>query len=82
MRLFVVIAALCIVAMPLRAAERETRVLIINGVDPTLPAFLAMDTAMRDTLAKNTTQRIQIFSEALDTNRFAFPITSRSFWPC
>ena len=52
-RLFVVIAALCIFAMPLLAAERETRVLFINGVDPTLPAFLLMDAATRDTLARN-----------------------------
>ena len=71
-RLFIAVAALCVVAMPLRAAERETRVLILNGMDPTLPAFLAHDAAMRDTLAKNTTQRFQFFSEALDSHRFAF----------
>ena len=81
-RLFVVIAALCIVATPLRATERETKVLILNGIDPTLPAFLLMDTAMRDTLARTPTQRFQFFSEALNSQRFVFRrITSRSFWP-
>jgi signal transduction histidine kinase len=71
-RLLVAVVSLWITAVPLHAAERETRVLFINGVDPTLPAFLIMDRALRDTLARNPTQRFQFFSEALDSHRFAF----------
>ena len=81
-RLIIATAALCVVAMPLHAAERETRVLILNGTDPTLPAFLVHDAAMREALAKSTTQRFQFFSEALDAHRFAFADFEQDFWPC
>jgi len=40
------IAALCIAAVPTYAAEEEARVLILNGLDPYLPAYLAIDSAM------------------------------------
>jgi hypothetical protein len=39
------------VAGPLHAAEEEARVLMLHGVDPYLPPFLAMDKAMRETVA-------------------------------
>ena len=68
-RLFIAAAALCVVAMPLPAAERETRVLILNGTDPTLPAFLLHDAAMREGLAKSAANRFQFFSEALDAHK-------------
>ena len=71
-RLFLLVAALCVVAIPPCAAQRETRVLFINGTDPTLPALIAHDTALRATLAKDPTRRFQFFSEALDSHRFAF----------
>ena len=77
--MFIAVAVLCVVAASPRAADRETKVLILNGVDPTLPAFLAVDTAMRDTLAKDTTRRVQIFAEALDASRFAFPDFEQEF---
>ena len=78
-RLFIAAAALCVVAAPLHAAERETRVLILNGTDPTLPAFLVQDAAMREALAKNTTHRFYFFSEALDARSFAFADYEQEF---
>ena len=71
--------ALCGVATPPRAAERETRVRILNGTDPTLPAFLLHDATMREALAKNTTHRFHFFSEALDAHRFAFADFEQDF---
>lgn len=62
--------ALACVVVPLRATEDEPRVLILNGVDPYLPAFLAIDTAMRASLAADTQGRITFFSEWLDAQRF------------
>ena len=62
--------ALALLASPLRAAEPETRVLILNATDPYLPAYLVIDAAMRETLAKDTTRRFVYFSEPLDAQRF------------
>ena len=61
---------LCWTAAPLHAAEEEARVLILNGVDPYLPAYLAIDGAMRESLAKEPQRRIVFFSEPLDAQRF------------
>ena len=47
---------------------------------PTLPAFLVHDAAMREALAKSTTQRFQFFSEALDAHRFAFADFEQDFF--
>ena len=77
--MFIAVAALCVVTTPLLAAERQTKVLIINGADPTLPAFVALDAAMRETSAKTGTPRFQFFSEALDANRFAFADFEQEF---
>jgi signal transduction histidine kinase len=65
-----VIAGLCIAAAPAYAAEEEARVLILNALDPYLPAYLAIDTAMRASLAEETTRRIVLYSELLDAQRF------------
>ena len=65
------IAGICIAAVPVRAAEDAARVLILNALDPYLPAFLAIDSAMRASLAKETERRIVLFSEPLDAQRFA-----------
>jgi signal transduction histidine kinase len=62
---------LCCFAGPLRAAEEEARVLMLYGLDPYLPPFLAMDKAMRTNLAQDTDRRITFFSESLDSQRFA-----------
>ena len=71
-RLVFVVAALCVVATPPRAADRETRVLVLNGTDPYLPAFRVINSSMRETLAKDPTRRFQFFAETLDAHRFAF----------
>lgn len=62
---------LCCIAMPLRAAEEESRVLMLYGVDPYLPPFLLMDKAVRESLSSKTDGRIAFFSESLDSQRFA-----------
>ena len=56
---------------PAYAADEEARVLILNGIDPYLPAYLAIDGAMRASLAKDEARRIVFFSEALDGQRFS-----------
>jgi signal transduction histidine kinase len=53
------------------AAEHPARVLILNALDPYLPAYLAIDGAMRANLASETGRRIVLFSEPLDAQRFA-----------
>ena len=65
------IVGFCVVAVPACAAEEEARVLILNGLDPYLPAYLAIDGAMRASLANETTRRIVLYSEPLDAQRFA-----------
>ena len=70
-RVLGVISALCIATVPAYAAEEEARVLVLNGLDPYLPAYLAIDSAMRASLANETTRRIVFYSEPLDAQRFA-----------
>ena len=60
---------------PVRAAEEEGRELTRNGLDPHLPAYLAIDSAMRASLANETSRRIVLYSEPLDAQRF--PIEPR-----
>ena len=55
---------------PAHAAGEEARVVILNGLDPYLPAYLAIDSATRASLAKETTKRIVLYSEPLDAQRF------------
>ena len=74
-RVLGMMAMLGITAVPVRAAEEEARVLILNGLDPYLPAYLAIDSAMRASLANETSRRIVLYSEPLDAQRF--PIESR-----
>ena len=64
------LCGLCCAALPAYAAEEEARVLILNGSDPYLPAYLAIDSAMRASLANETARRIVLFSESLDAQRF------------
>ena len=65
------IAASFAVTGPAAAAEEPARVLILNALDPYLPAFLAIDSAMRASLVSETGRRIVLFSEPLDAQRFA-----------
>jgi hypothetical protein len=62
-------AALAVTAPP-AAAQQETRILILNALDPYLPAYQIIDASMRDTLANNPTRRFVYFSEAIDAQRF------------
>lgn len=62
---------LCCIALPLHAAEEEARVLMLYGVDPYLPPFLAMDKAMRESLAGDAGRPVHVFSESLDSQRIA-----------
>ena len=61
----------CVAVLPVHAADDDARVLILNGLDPYLPAYLAIDNAMRTSLAKESTKRIVLYSEPLDAQRFA-----------
>jgi PAS domain S-box-containing protein len=70
-RVLAIMVVLCITAVPARSAEEEARVLILNGLDPYLPAYLAIDGAMRASLANETSRRIVLYSEPLDAQRFA-----------
>ena len=65
------IAGFFAVAGPACAAEEPARVLILNALDPYLPAFLAIDSAMRASLVSENGRRIVLFSEPLDAQRFA-----------
>ncbi len=64
-------AGMAMVASPAFGAEEEARVLILNGLDPYLPAYMAIDSAMRANLAKETNKRIVLYSEPLDAQRFS-----------
>ena len=68
--LLVVLAGLCVLAQSAHAADEEARVLILNGTDPYLPAYLDIDSAMRASLAQEEVRRIVYFSEPLDAQRF------------
>ena len=64
------LVGLCMFAGSAQAAEEEARVLILNGTDPYLPAYLEIDSAMRASLAEKTGRRVVYFSEPLDAQRF------------
>jgi hypothetical protein len=57
-------------AAPAHDAGEEARVLILNGADPYLPAYLAIDGAMRASLANESARRVVFYSEPLDAQRF------------
>jgi signal transduction histidine kinase len=65
------IACVCVMADRAHAAEEDARVLILNGMDPYLPAYLAVDNAMRASLADESPRRITFFAETLDAQRFS-----------
>jgi signal transduction histidine kinase len=55
------------------AADVPLNVVILNDADPTLPAFIALDTAMRAALKEPGARHVEFFSETLDTLRFPKP---------
>lgn len=64
------IVRLCLAGAPANGGDRETHVLILNGTDPYLPQYLAVDSAMRASLANHGAERIVLFSESLDAQLF------------
>src|SRR5579863_555256 len=52
----VTLLGLCMIAAaPVHAVEEEAHVLILNGLDPYLPAYIVIDGAMRASLANERT---------------------------
>jgi signal transduction histidine kinase len=67
---FLLAIACAVAATFATAAERPWRVVILNGSDPTLPAFVAIDRAMRAALNAPGTHPIELYLETLDMMRF------------
>ena len=63
-------AAYAALATITSAADGPWRVVILSGTDPTLPAFVAIDRAMRGALSAPGTHPIEFYLETLDTMRF------------
>jgi signal transduction histidine kinase len=78
-RALVAITGLCLAVAPAHAEEREARVLVLNGADPYLPAYLTIDNAMRANLADEAARRIVYFSEPLDAQRFSMRAVEPEF---
>lgn len=68
-RAFVLVACAAMATIA-SAADGHWRVVILSGTDPTLPAFLAIDRAMRGALNRPGTHPIEFYLETLDTMRF------------
>src|SRR5262245_61504015 len=62
--------AAAFVALFASAADRPWRVVILNGTDPYLPAFMAIDRATRAALTAPGAHPAESYSEALDRMRF------------
>jgi len=62
---------LCCGALPAHAAGDEAQVLVLYGLDPFIPSFLAMDKAMREDLVAATGGNVLLFDESLDSQRFS-----------
>ncbi len=58
----------CAEAAPRDADTR--RVVILNATDPYLPAFLALDSALRDAIRAGPEAPTELFAEPLDMHRF------------
>jgi signal transduction histidine kinase len=48
----------------------SARVVILNATDPYLPAFLALDSALRETIRADSRAPVELFAETLDMHRF------------
>jgi signal transduction histidine kinase len=65
-----------------RGAGDPAQVLVISGTDPYLPAFVAIDAAMRDAVARRRAGPVLWLHESIDTARFggaAGPILAELF---
>ena len=54
-----------------RGAGDPAQVLVISGTDPYLPAFVAIDAAMRDAVARRRPGPVHWIYESIDTARFS-----------
>ena len=66
----IVLVAFCAAAIPAVAADGDARVVILNGTDPYLPAYLEIDRGMRAGLSGTMDRNVAYFSEPLDAQRF------------
>jgi signal transduction histidine kinase len=58
--------------------NRDTRrVVILNGTDPYLPAFIVVDGAMRDAIRAGRSAPVQLYAETLDMSRFPQALLER-----
>lgn len=71
------VMAVLMSAIPAMASAQATdrkgemrRVVILNATDPYLPAFLALDGAMRDAIETQAKAATELYAEALDMHRF------------
>jgi signal transduction histidine kinase len=69
-RLVVMLAPWSMSVLPAHAEPDLARVLVLNGTDPYLPAYLVIDSGIRASLAQETARPIELFSEPLDAQRF------------
>ena len=49
---------------------RMRGVVILNATDPYLPAFLAIDSALRTAILKDSASPVELYAETLDMYRF------------
>lgn len=71
----VLLAVLSAASIIASAAGRDSngepkRVVILNATDPYLPAFLALDGAMRDAIKTGRAEPTELYAETLDMHRF------------
>ena len=71
----VLAAVLCLLsvlalAQPARGEDAARRVVVLNATDPYLPAFVAIDSAMRTAAHAASTARTEYYAETLDMARF------------
>jgi len=72
----------CTVAAPALGADKEeAHVLILNGTDPYLPSYVAVDSAIRAGLAGDTGPRIVLYTESLDAQRFPLELVEPELVP-
>ena len=69
------LVALAVAPMIATASVGDTegkarRVVILNATDPYLPAFLALDSALRETIRAGSRKPAELYAETLDMHRF------------
>jgi signal transduction histidine kinase len=72
----ILMLALSLTSMATSARAQDTegeakRVVILNSTDPYLPAFQALDSAMRKSILAASNMPVEFYAEALDMHRFS-----------